>query len=190
MKYATELRDPRALRALAHPLRARLLSLLRSDGPLTATEAGRFVGESSGSCSYHLRQLHRYGLVEEAEGGKGREKPWRATAAHTSWPAVAGTAEEAAAAEALERLVVGHYLEILGTWVATRAQEPAEWQEAAALGDTLLYLTPAELAGLRDALQALADPYIERIATPSARPEGARPIVFLQLAFPQTGDPS
>ena len=64
--------DPRALRALAHPLRLSLLGMLRTEGPLTATRAGELLGESSASCSFHLRQLAKYGLVEEAGGGRGR----------------------------------------------------------------------------------------------------------------------
>src|SRR6516164_10072494 len=78
--------DPRALRALAHPLRLSLLGMLRTEGPLTATQAGELLGESSASCSFHLRQLAKYGLVEETGGGQGRERPWRATAMYTSWP--------------------------------------------------------------------------------------------------------
>jgi DNA-binding transcriptional ArsR family regulator len=190
MERVVEIRGSGALRALAHPLRARLLVLLRTEGPLTASEAGRLVGESSGSCSYHFRQLERYGLVEVAEGGKGREKPWRATATHTNWPSVAETPDEAAAAEALERLVVGHYSDWLYAWVSSRAREPAEWQQAASLGDTLLYLTPDELAGIRDALQALADPYLDRLSNPELRPEGSRPVYFLPLALPQVGEGS
>ena len=64
MRCEIELRDPRALRALAHPLRIQLLGLLRREGPLTASEAGRRLDESSGITSYHLRQLERFGLVE------------------------------------------------------------------------------------------------------------------------------
>ena len=185
MERTIELRDPQALRALAHPLRARLLGMLRTEGPLTSTEAGRLVGESSGSCSYHLRQLARYGLAEEAEGGKGREKPWRATALHTSWPEIAETPEEAAAAETFERFVVAHYSKQLEAWVAHRANERPEWQQAASFGDTLLYLSPTELAGLRDALQQLAEPYLDRVTTPAKRPRGSRPVVFMQLAIPR-----
>src|ERR1700685_881226 len=97
------LTDPRALRALAHPIRLSLLSalrtrrprtppapppptglsllsVLRTRGPLTATKAAELIGESSASCSFHLRQLSKYGLVEEARGGHGRERPWQATA--------------------------------------------------------------------------------------------------------------
>jgi hypothetical protein len=48
-----------------------------SKGPLTATRAAEPLGESSGSCSFHLRQLAEYGLAGKAGGGQGRERPWR-----------------------------------------------------------------------------------------------------------------
>lgn len=60
------------MRALAHPVRSSLLELLIIDGPITATEAGERLGESPTTCSFHLRQLARYGFVEEAGGGPGR----------------------------------------------------------------------------------------------------------------------
>src|SRR4051794_27883368 len=66
-----EVRDPRALRALAHPVRLELLERL-TDGPLTATQAASIVGESQASCSFHLRQLAKYGFVELAGDGAGR----------------------------------------------------------------------------------------------------------------------
>ncbi len=67
-----ELTDRRALRGLA--------GLLRRERPLTATPAGERIGASATTCSSHLRQLARYGLVEEAGGGRGRKRPWHATA--------------------------------------------------------------------------------------------------------------
>ena len=100
-RTVTKLTDPRALRAMAHPIRLSLIGLLRREGPLTATHAGELIGESSASCSFHLRQLAKYGLVEEAGGGKGRERPWKATALFTSWPAVAVGPEAAAASSVL-----------------------------------------------------------------------------------------
>ena len=95
-RTVARLTDPRALRAYAHPVRMALVGLLRTEGPLTATRAAELLGESSGTCSFHLRQLAKYGLVEEAGGGTGREKPWRATATSTDWDAD-GTPEGAAA---------------------------------------------------------------------------------------------
>src|ERR1700750_347044 len=71
-----EVTDPRAMRALAHPVRLALLELL-TDGPLTATEAGERVGESPANASFHLRQLAKYAFVEEAGGGTGRRRPWK-----------------------------------------------------------------------------------------------------------------
>ena len=70
-RTVTRLTDPRALRAYAHPVRMALVGLLRTEGPLTATRAAELLGESSGTCSFHLRQLAKYGLVEEAGGGTG-----------------------------------------------------------------------------------------------------------------------
>ena len=184
MERAVELRDPRALRALAHPARIQLLGLLRREGPLTSSEAGRRLGESSGSASYHLRQLARFGLVEEAPGGRGRERPWRATSLYTSWPNVADTQELAEASAVLERFVLDRYVERIERWLARRRTESPEWQDAAAFGDSLLYLTADELARLRDALTQLVEPYVERLGRPELRPEGARQTMFLQVAFP------
>lgn len=184
MERQVELRDPAALRALAHPVRLRLVALLRREGPLTASEAGRRIGESSGSTSYHLRQLERFGLVEEAGDGSGRRRPWRATALYTSWPSVPETEELAEASLVLDRFVVNRYAERLGEWIERRRGVPREWVEAAAFGDSLLYLDVEELAALRDDLQALAEPYLERVTNPALRPSGARPVAFVQIAFP------
>ena len=184
MERQIELSDPAALRALAHPVRLRLVALLRREGALTASEAGRRLGESSGTTSYHLRQLERFGLVEEAGDGHGRQRPWRATALYTSWPSVSENEELAEASLVLDRFVVGRYAERLGEWIERRREEPREWVEAAAFGDSLLYLDVHELAKLRDDLHALAEPYLARIADPRQRPPGARPVALVQIAFP------
>ena len=189
MERSVELRDPGALRALAHPRRLRLLGLLRTEGPLTATQAAALLpGESSGSCSYHLRQLARFGLVEEASRGKGRQRPWRATSLFTSWPDVAPTAELAAAAAEFELLVAEQHFARLARWIVSRSDEPVEWQEAASFGDVLLYLTAAELAELRRDLAQLAERYLERVGDSTLRPEGSRPVTFLQFAFPTVSE--
>jgi predicted ArsR family transcriptional regulator len=180
------LTDPRALRAVAHPTRLALVGLLRREGPLTATQAAELLGESVAGCSFHLRQLARYGLVEESGERHGRQRPWRATARSTSWPRVADTPELAAATELLQSVLAERYFDEVMRWLATRGSEPVEWQEAEHFGDSQLYLTAEELRQLGQWLRELLAPYDERTATPELRPDGALPIRFLHLAFPVT----
>ena len=166
-RTVTRLADPRALRAYAHPVRMALVGLLRTEGPLTATRAAELLGESSGTTSFHLRQLAKYGLVEEAGGGTGREKPWRATTTSTDWDAIGdGTPEGAAATTLLSSVVAEQYFEQLARWLEASAGEPEEWREAAMLGDRILYVTPAELEELGDRVREVLDEYFERLVRP------------------------
>lgn len=61
----------------AHPLREALLGLIDRDGTTTSTVAARELGESTGSCSFHLRRLEALGQIEPVPGAAGRVKPWR-----------------------------------------------------------------------------------------------------------------
>ena len=183
-RTVTRLTDPRALRAYAHPVRMKLVGLLRTEGPLTATRAAELLGESSGTCSFHLRQLARYGLVEEAGGGTGREKPWQATTTSTAWDSTAATPELAAAADLLNAVITEGYFEQLMRWLEARPGEPAEWQEAAPLGDRILYVTAEELSELSRKVGDLVDEYFERQVRPELRPPGSRLVTWLHLAFP------
>jgi hypothetical protein len=177
--------DPRALRALAHPLRLSLLGLLRAEGPLTATRAGELLGQSSASCSFHLRQLAKYGLVEEAGGGHGRERPWRASAMFTDVPSVTGSPELAAASGLFRSLVAERYYEQMMHWLKAWPDEPADWQQAAQFKDVLLYLTAAELAELGNQVDGLVNRYLDRLPRAELRPPGARLISYIQVAVPQ-----
>ena len=183
-RSVTRLTDPRALRAYAHPVRMALVGLLRTEGPLTATRAAELLGESSGTCSFHLRQLAKYGLVEEAGGGTGREKPWRATTTSTSWDAVTDTPEMTAAAGLLRTVAAEQYFAQLMRWLEASAEEPAEWQEAALFGDRILWVTAEELAELGRRVGEMVDGYFERQVRPELRPPGARLATWLHLAFP------
>ena len=173
-----------ALRAYAHPVRMKLILALRTRGPLTATQAAGLLGESSGTASFHLRQLAKYGLVEETGGGTGREKPWRATATSTGWDEVQNTPEAAAAAGLLSEVLVESYFGQLMRWLEVRAGESEEWQRAAFIGDRLLWVTPDELAQVGRDLTAVVDQYFERQVKPELRPPGARLATYLHLGFP------
>jgi predicted ArsR family transcriptional regulator len=179
-----QLTDPRALRAVAHPTRLKLLALLRRVGPLTATEAGERIGESPAGCSFHLRQLDKWGLVEEAGGGRGRARPWRATAMGHEWASRGPQGEPDEAGDLLTRVVVERWFDESLKWVGRRGEETEEWSEAGVLGDRMLYLTSAELEDLNRRVGKMLEPYARRVTDHRARPAGARAVTFIQLGFP------
>jgi predicted ArsR family transcriptional regulator len=183
MDRKVQLTDPRALRAYAHPTRMTLVGLLRREGPFTATRAAELTGESVASCSYHLRMLAKYGLVEEAPPGPGREKPWRATADFTDWPGYSDDPAVASAAEALTGAVAENYFLRMTQAIEARGALPRRWQEAERFTDASLYVTPDELTALGEQIDALLAGYADRITDPSRRPEGARRVPYLQIAY-------
>src|SRR5215472_1834913 len=98
-------------------MRLTLLRLLRTEAPITATRAAELLGESSASCSFHLRQLAKYGMAEEAGGGQGRERPWRATALFTDVPEIADSPELAAASDLFRAMVAERYFNQVMRWL-------------------------------------------------------------------------
>jgi predicted ArsR family transcriptional regulator len=183
-EHQVHLTDPRALRAYAHPTRMTLVGLLRQEGPFTATRAAELTGESVASCSYHLRILAKYGLVEEADpGGPGREKPWRATAAYTDWPNYSPDPAVASAAEALNAAVAENQFHRMMRALETRHALPEEWQRAERHSDAMLYLTPEELVALGERFDAMVAEFADRGHRPELRPEGARRVAYLHVAY-------
>jgi len=183
-RTVTRLGDAKALRAYAHPVRMKLIVALRTRGALTATQAGRLLCESSGTCSFHLRQLAKYGLVEETGEGTGREKPWRATTTSTAWDDVQQDPETAAAAGLLTEVLAEWYFTQLKQYLEVRERESEEWLRAAFIGDRFLWVTADELAEIGRELLAVTDKYFERQTRPELRPPGSRLATYLHLGFP------
>ncbi|HEY3505495.1 MAG TPA: helix-turn-helix domain-containing protein [Actinocatenispora sp.] len=156
--------------ALSHPLRAALLDLVRELGTVTSTEAARRLGHSSGLCSFHLRQLARYGYLEEAPA-KGRVKPWRLRATRQAPVGGLGTLSVELEDEGYRR------------WLAHRDDAPRRWRRDAA-DSAVLYLTPDELATVAGEIRAVLDRYAEREHDPAARPRGAGPVGAVTRLFP------
>lgn len=179
-----EITDPRALRAYAHPFRLTLIGLLRREGSMTATRAAELTGQSVASCSYHLRMLAKYGLAEQTGEGRGREKPWRATSAFTSWPGHAADPEVREAATALSLAMVERYFTEATHWLENRHTEPADWQESAPVGDATLLITAAELKELGERVWELLQPYVRRADRPERLPAGARRVSYVHFAHP------
>jgi DNA-binding transcriptional ArsR family regulator len=168
--------DVHAVRALAHPLRLTLLDRLRFEGPSTATLLARQVGESTGSTSYHLRQLARHGFIEEAPRTDGRERWWKYRERRVSTQVGGNDRPRELLAELLSR--EAHALD------GYLAEQPrsAEWDESAYFMSRGFVLTTAELAQVRDGIDALLAP-LRRPADAGA-PADARPVTLLALGFP------
>ena len=175
--------DARTLRALAHPVRIALLEALVFGGAMTATEVGERIGESPTTCSFHLRQLAKYGFVEEAGGGKGRARPWKLTT--IGFSLTASDPESELAAISLLRLLRERQLDRYRTWLETRASYPRRWRAAADDSEYIFYLTVEELEQLNADLSAMLVPrFRERLADPSQRPAGSVPVELLLFSYP------
>jgi DNA-binding transcriptional ArsR family regulator len=183
------LSDPRELRALAHPVRVALFEQLSLGGALTATQLGELIGESPTTCSFHLRQLAKYGFVAEAGGGKGRARPWRLSSLGLSFSSrSADDPETVLAADALSRIFTDRSIDRHRKWLATKHAYPAEWQDADEQSEYVFYLTPAELRQLKDELTDVLLPtfqkYHERVTDPALRPPSSAPVELLLLVNP------
>jgi DNA-binding transcriptional ArsR family regulator len=155
--------DPRALRALAHPLRLALLDHLMSFGPRTASECAAVVGSTPSNCSYHLRALARVGLVEAADADDGRERPWRSASTGLSFGRTEDPEFELGS-DTVERALADRQVDDEATLVhraiAQRDQQPLAWREASVLHGYALRVTPDELRELGERLDALIRPYL------------------------------
>ena len=159
--------------ALAHPLRAALLGLLREHGTLTSTEAARLLGQSSGLCSFHLRQLARYGYIEEAVAPRGRIRPWRLAVAEPA-PQPGSPPDGQATAPGDDGFgALARELEDEGyrRWLAHRHEAEPAWRRDEAFS-AVLHLSPAELAEAAAEIRAVLD-RCQRRGGRGRRPVGA-----------------
>jgi hypothetical protein len=170
-----EQRDTVAAAALRHPVRAALMGLIGARGTLTSAQAAQELGGSSGLYSFHLRQLARYGLIEEAPAGRGRVRPWRLVRAVPS-PDPPPTAE-------LDGLARGLEDESYQRWLTQRDRAPARWRRDEAFSQ-VLYLTPRELTEMGGAIRELVVRYRQREDRAATRPPGAVPVAVVARLFP------
>lgn len=176
--------DAQTMRALSHPVRLALIEALLLDGPLTATEASERIGESPTTCSFHLRQLARYGFVEEAGAGPGRSRPWKLTSIGMTASASGSDQEADSALTVLRRLVRERYFQRLQTWEDTRSAYPKEWREAADDSGFILYATREEMQVVSHDVSAVLMRFQERLGRPELRPENSVPVEGLFFLYP------
>ena len=180
--------EPQDLRALAHPLRIRLIGALRLDGPATASALARRFDVSSGLTSYHLRALADRGFVEDDPGHSGgRERWWRASHDAHEWyvpSAEEDPVEHAGRIEATRALNL-EVAQLYGRWLekvaAAEPDLPETWRGVTQFSDRWLLLTPEQLERLGDEVEQV----LERFAAEEG-PPGER-VGVLFAAFPDDG---
>jgi DNA-binding transcriptional ArsR family regulator len=176
--------DARSLRGIAHPLRMRILELLRFDGPATSTGLAARLGENTGTVSWHLRHLAEHGFIEEEVGrGTKRERWWR----RSGEKLVLNTAEFRDNPEASGALSVwmDEFVRQQFTRVETSYRDAdelgPEWMDARTLNDwSGLRLTASQLVALNAEVTALVERYLDLPEEP-----GAQSVVLQYQAFPR-----
>lgn len=180
--------DPSALKGLAHPLRMAIYDTLTKYGPQTATSLAARLGESSGSTSYHLRQLARHRFIREVEGsGSGREKWWERVPGGVELPRPGDEREPAVSAAAdfvfreWTRSSI-HALEDFAAAYSDPDRVPPEWAEAVGLTTISLRLTPEQLTEVRNRVQETTQTLVEEFR--GRNDPGSRPVQIQFHAFP------
>jgi DNA-binding transcriptional ArsR family regulator len=173
--------DARSLRALAHPVRVRILNLLTVEGPTTSARLAERLQVKTGSTSWHLSKLAEHGLIEEVEDrGTRRERWWRAASPTWSIDAARYLGEPAVARDttALLAAVINEQFQRALQFLSEDWSR--QWRHAWILESTMpLKLSPDELDALRTDLDAVVARYQDRDETPD------RETVVLQLqGFP------
>lgn len=180
-----EFADEASLRALAHPTRWALIEALGVEGTATAARCAELLGQSQASCSFHLRQLARFGVVEEAPTTSKRDRPWRLTSVRQSWSG--GPTDDLArdrAAQDLSRVFVHRETERIRRWVQDETAVPSEWRRAAFRSGVLTWMTPDELDELAETVSAVLQTHVDRLEHPERRPPEARPVRLFATGFP------
>jgi len=177
------LTDSLAMRALAHPVRVALIELLAVVDTLTATQASELLGESPANCAFHLRTLAKYGFVQEAGGGRGRERPWKSAERHITITTKQDDPRAATAAGALSLTWLDHWMERARQIFGSSDYLPG-WENATGWSRSAVFLTPEETADLRGQMRRLLEKYESRKSNPALRPPGALPVEWTVFAAP------
>jgi predicted transcriptional regulator len=190
-----EVRDPKMMRALAHPLRMALIEAIgqAEARTLTATEASELLGESPANCAFHLRTLAKYGFVEEAGGGRGRERPWRLKFRGMEIVPPWQDAETRLAAHAVASIWIDRWLARARDRLMRVIGYPLAWQEGTLASQMDLYLTAQEAKDLGAAVHDLVEPYQSRRDDPALRPRGSVHYEVMLFGYPleePPGDPA
>ncbi|HRD62843.1 MAG TPA: helix-turn-helix domain-containing protein [Nocardioides sp.] len=182
---------PTQLRALTHPVRLRILGILRTEGSTTATALAQRLGLNTGATSYHLRQLAQHGfIVDDEERGNARERWWRA--AHASTRTDVEKLTEPGDQEALDaylQTVVVIYTQMLQQMIEDRATLSEEWRNASTMSDWRCRLNPEQATRLIETVETLIEEFEAAEELPEDDPDGV-PYTIMFHGFPRPGGPT
>jgi DNA-binding transcriptional ArsR family regulator len=178
-----EISDPKAMRALAHPVRLAILDAMRNEGELTATRAADLLHQSPGNMSWHLQMLAKYGFIVEAEGVKGRSRPWKIAPGTNKFNPTEAVPGSLDAIEHLVITVLDRSFEQLQEWWRQHKDFGDAWFNASFIKEDTSFLTPAELAEINEQMDQLLGRYDER-SDPAQRPADALPVHMVTFAHP------
>jgi DNA-binding transcriptional ArsR family regulator len=184
-----KLTDSKVMRALSHPARIRLLYEVGLRGTLTATQAAAILGGTPAAAAYHLRTLGQHGFIQEAEGGTGRERPWKIGSVGLTWDENSADPAERAGARVLSQVMYERWIENIERYHRVSERYPDEVREVSGASEFILFLTPAEMLDVEQDLLAIAVKYQDRIADPALRPEGHLPFEVVAFTHPLSDPP-
>ncbi|GEK79030.1 ArsR/SmtB family transcription factor [Agrococcus baldri] len=164
--------DPALLRALAHPLRVEILSVIDELGEATATQIADHVGESPSNCSFHLRTLAKAGFIERGEA-KGTSKPWKPVHSSRDLRPEPGNPQSMRTSATVGALYVQHEANRVTDFLTKHGLGDEEWLPGITINSSAFWATPDELAELATEIAHLADRFRGR-KDPANRPVGSR----------------
>ena len=187
-----EITDPRAMRALSHPVRLRILATLQSGGPSTATVLAPVVGASPSVVSWHLRHLSSFGLVRDATKSRtdGRQRWWEAVARGFRF-AMPSDGADRESYELLAAQMFQQYEHVPRRWLRDVAPHLDErWSRLAGLANTRIVVTADELTAIDAAIDQVLAPYVLRKGLASSTgtdeaPPDARSVRIMRFTLPQ-----
>jgi predicted ArsR family transcriptional regulator len=177
--------DRHLVRALAHPMRTRMLGLLRAYGPQTATTLAGRLGVNTGATSYHLRQLAEAGLVVEDDSrGNARDRWWKSAHQGTEFDAAELLDQEPELALGFLHGIGQAHAENMFGFINSMQTLSPEWQEASVLADYMFHMRPEELSSMVREVLAVFEKYKTPDLT-APLPEGAEQVTVQIQAYPR-----
>lgn len=185
--------DVTQLKALSHPVRMRILGLLRTLGPATATLIAARLGLNSGATSYHLRQLAEHGFIQEAAGrGTKRERWWQAVSQVTSVPEPLDPDDEGRdATDAFHHVVVTQQAQRMQAAAERRGGERQQWRAVTSVSDVAVAVTAEQAAEIQSRFEDLLWEVIQEHGGPPGQiGEDERRFNVVLATFVDTDEPA